>query len=160
MKNRWTPQATRALIKNVTSGTTDNVELAKMLDKNVASVYDKRYHLGLTEHNAPRSNPMRDTAIKTRGRWSKADKKKLSEMYHAKFSDIEIGKAMGRSEDSVKTQRRELRLVRGVTERTGAQMELYNGKTTKTKTALTLKPVKENVREFSLLWGLVKYTKG
>ena len=42
MKKIWTKEANRALIQNVTSGTTDNVELAHMLNMTIEQVYDKK----------------------------------------------------------------------------------------------------------------------
>ena len=159
MKKIWTKEANRALIQNVTSGTTDNVELAQMLNMTIEQVYDKRYQLGLVENNYPRRKSLEDTAANNHTSWSKSDQNTLTEMYHAKWSDVEIAEAMGRTVDSISTQRKVLRLVRGVTKRTGAEMQPQNQEIKTTETDTTSKPIQGYVREFSFAWGLIQYRK-
>ena len=162
MKQVWTKAANRALIQNVTSGTTDNVELAKMLNKSVAQVYDKRYQLGLNDDNAPRREPRDDVGKNHHHTWTQSDIETLRDMYHANWSDSEIAEAMGRSIDSISTQRKVQRLVRNEIKPKGKQLEFEIAKPMKTdevKTTPSEPQVQGYVREFSFAWGLIKYKK-
>lgn len=160
MKQVWTKAANRALIQNVTSGTTDNVELAKMLNKSVAQVYDKRYQLGLIEDNAPRREPRDQVGKNHHHTWTQSERETLSDMYHANWTDSEIAEAMGRSIDSISTQRKVQRLVRTEIERKGKQVEFAKPiKTEESKTTPAEPQVQGYVREFSFAWGLIKYKK-
>ncbi len=160
MKQVWTKAANRALIQNVTSGTTDNVELAKMLNKSVAQVYDKRYQLGLIEDNSPRREPRDEVGKNHHHTWTQSERETLSDMYHANWTDSEIAEAMGRTIDSISTQRKVQRLVRTEIERKGKQLELAKPtKTEEAKTTPAEPQVQGYVREFSFAWGLIKYKK-
>lgn len=160
MKRVWTKAAHRALIQNVTSGTTDNVELAKMLNKSVAQVYDKRYQLGLIEDNAPRREPRDEVGKNHHHTWTQSDRETLSDMYHANWTDSEIAEAMGRTIDSISTQRKVQRLVRTEIERKGKQVEFAKPmKKEEAKTTPAEPQVQGYVREFSFAWGLIKYKK-
>ena len=160
MKQVWTKAANRALIQNVTSGTTDNVELAKMLNKSVAQVYDKRYQLGLIEDNAPRREPRDEVGKNHHHTWTQSDRETLSDMYHANWTDSEIAEAMGRSIDSISTQRKVQRLVRTEIERKGKQIEFAKPIETEEAKITPAEPqVQGYVREFSFAWGLIKYKK-
>ena len=160
MKQVWTKAANRALIQNVTSGTTDNVELAKMLNKSVAQVYDKRYQLGLIEDNAPRREPRDEVGKNHHHTWTQSDRETLSDMYHANWTDSEIAEAMGRSIDSISTQRKVQRLVRTEIERKGKQIEFAKPiEKEEAKTTPAEPQVQGYVREFSFAWGLIKYKK-
>jgi hypothetical protein len=149
----WNQSRTRALIKNVTSGVTDNVQLSEMLGVKVSQIYDKRYTLGLREDNAPRQKPInKDVPAR---HWSDDDNANLKKMYEDGFSDEYIAEKLKRTIDAVISQRRQLRLVRSNRPNTKPQSEL------KFEIQEPVKAVEVRVptTEVSLLWGLVKYTK-
>jgi len=142
-KSVWSASRTRALIKNVTTGTTDNVELAQMLGIKVSQVYDKRYQLGLRMDNTPRQMPINIEAPPRP--WTDHDNSQLSFFFEAGYDDEVIAEKMGRTVDSIKTQRKNLRLLK--------QGRKKQDEPVKARTITTPRT------EVSLLWGLVKYSK-
>lgn len=142
-KSVWSGSRTRALIKNVTSGTTDNVELAQMLGVKVSQIYDKRYQLGLRTDNAPRQMPM--NIEKPPRPWTEEDNNQLIFLFEAGYDDEVLAEKMERTVDSIKTQRKNLRLLKQGRKKQDEPVQARTIQTPRT--------------EVSLLWGLVKYTK-
>jgi hypothetical protein len=143
-KSVWSGSRTRALIKNVTTGTTDNVELAQMLGVKVSQIYDKRYQLGLRKDNTPRQMPI--NTEKPARPLTGEDNGQLVFLFEAGYDDEVIAEKMGRTVDAIKTQRKNLRLLKQQGRK--KQDEPIQARTIQTPRT-----------EVSLLWGLVKYTK-
>lgn len=166
----WTAKATNALVKNVMSGTVDNVELAEMLvDVTAHQVYKKRKHLGLTENN----KPMYDTdhqAKRTNKRWTPEDDTLLKIMVEEKKTDKEIAAYLGRTICAINNRKGRLDLENIV-----ESMEtLFQQETKEEPKQVETKVEEPKVQEagaryvqylkpsteVSILWGLVKFSKG
>lgn len=79
--------------------------------------------------------------------WTKQELRILKTRFQDGMTDRQMSAELYRSTNAIQQKRAELRLLR----KKGGQPKLVQGKYTR-KTS--------SVKEISLLWGLVKYTKG
>lgn len=156
-KKIWNESSVRALVKNVTSGTTDNVELAKMMGLTTHQIYNKRKALGLTKDNKPLHDPVE--APRAKQAWTMEEDEIVMLMSAEHKTDKEIAEYIGRTVVSIENRRNKLH-------REGLMSNLTL--VDKSKREQTLfkqdEPVKARTittprTEVSLLWGLVKYSK-
>lgn len=148
-KKRWTQADVKALITNVTSGTTDNVELSEMLNCTTNQVYNKRLSLGLIENNKPLHD--RIEGKRKRMPWKQEEDDILFNMWQDGKSDKDIAQVLGRTIEAIHNRRNR-----------NARLKLENEILTVTKED---KPIESRIiqqpkTEISFIWGLVKYTKG
>ena len=148
-KKRWTQADVKALITNVTSGTTDNVELSEMLNCTTNQVYNKRLSLGLIENNKPLQD--RIEGKRKRMPWTQDEDDILFNMWQDGKSDKEIAQVLGRTIEAIHNRRNR-----------NARLRLENEilPVTKEDKPIESRIIQQTKTEISLVWGLVKYTKG
>ena len=154
-KKIWNESSVRALVKNVTSGTTDNVELAQMMGVTTHQIYNKRKSLGLTKDNKPLHDPVDTT--RARAPWTMEEDEIVKMMCDEGKRDKEIAEYIGRSVVAIENRRNKLH-------REGLMSSLTNVKNdsrlfTKQDEPIQARTIQTPRTEVSLLWGLVKYTK-
>ena len=148
-KKRWTQADVKALITNVTSGTTDNVELSEMLNCTTNQVYNKRLSLGLIENNKPLHD--RVEGKRKRMPWTQEEEDILFNMWQDGKSDKDIAQVLGRSIEAIHNRRNR-----------NARFKLENEilPVTKEDKPIESRIIQQHKTEISFVWGLVKYTKG
>ena len=153
-KMHWDTKSTKALVTNVMSGTTDNVELAKMLGVTCHQVYNKRKQIGLTDNNKPLHEPV--TTTRSNQPWTKEEDEIVMMMTKEGKTDREIAEYCGRSVVSIENRRNKIHRE-GFT----SNLSLVEPGERKFKQDEPVKAIEVRVptTEVSLLWGLVKYTK-
>jgi|11_taG_2_1085331.scaffolds.fasta_scaffold13862_3 DNA-binding NarL/FixJ family response regulator len=157
-KTHWDAKTIRALVTNVTSGTTDNVELGKMINRTAYQIYNKRKQLGLTENNRPMHDPVDNS--RNKAMWTKEEDEMVLMMYKEGKKDREIAEYVQRTVCAVENRRNKLHREGIVSNLTLADPDKKNQKFIKQDQPVLSKQISAPKTEVSLLWGLVKYTKG
>ena len=156
-KKNWDVKSTRALVTNVTSGTTDNVELGKMLNLTAHQIYNKRKQLGLTQNNRPLHDPV-DNA-RNKAPWTKEEDEMVMMMHNEGKKDREIAEYIQRTVCAVENRRNKLHREGFVSNLTLANPEKRDQKFVKQDEPIQSLQISAPKTEVSLLWGLLKYTK-
>ena len=156
-RKNWDVKTTRALVTNVTSGTTDNVELGKMLNLTAYQVYNKRKQLGLTENNRPMHDPMDNS--RNKATWTREEDEMVLLMHKEGKKDREIAEYVQRTVCAVENRRNKLHREGMVSNLTLSEPDKKDQKFIKQDQPLQSKQISVSKTEVSLLWGLVKYTK-
>ena len=156
-KTHWDVKSTRALVTNVTSGTTDNVELGKMLNLTAYQVYNKRKQLGLTENN----RPMHDPVDKSRNKatWTREEDEMVMMMHKEGKKDREIAEYVQRTVCAVENRRNKILREGMMSNLTLSEPDRKDQEFIKQDRPVQSKQISASKMEVSLLWGLVKYTK-
>jgi hypothetical protein len=155
---KWDAPKTRALVTNVTSGMTDNVELANVLNISTHQVYNKRKALGLTKNNRPIHDPVDE--LRGKAAWTREEDELLMKFHNEGKKPREIAKHFYRSVCAVENRRSKI-----VREGEMSNLTLFDeDKMPKETTPEPLVQGKytkylEPQTEVSILWGLVKYKK-
>jgi transposase len=156
-KKIWNESSVRALVKNVTSGTTDNVELAQMMGVTTHQIYNKRKSLGLTKDNKPLHDPVE--APRAKQAWTMEEDQIVMMMSEEHKTDKEIAEYIGRSVVSIENRRNKLHREGLMSNLTLVDKTKRNETLIKQDEPIQSRTIQTPRTEVSLLWGLVKYTK-